>query len=142
MRCPDCLKFVGQEMGDPEGEPELTDHRTDENPDNEVFIEGDIRLPIVCAECGTELKEGTFTMQEQLEDDDLKNHRGEGHELSLSVDDTESTERTDGKPGTPSRYRKTYYGVYLSYTVTCECSNFSVSGDWSDDMQASSFDEL
>ena len=138
MRCPDCNKFVPQELGEPEVQLDLTDER--QEGQKMVAISGDVRVPITCGECGTELKEGTFTVDTEVEVD---GHRGEGHELSVEETSTEGIERQDGKPGTPSRYRRTYYGAIVSFEVRCLCGKLeAVEGDWSDDMQASSFDEL
>lgn len=138
MRCPDCNKFVGQEIGDPEVTIDITDERADS--DNTVTISGDVRVVLNCAECGTELKSGDFTIEEEVE---IEGHRGDDHALEVEETNVEGTERQDGKPGTASRYRRTFYGASVGWQITCSCKPGEAieEGEWHDDMQASSFDE-
>lgn len=141
MRCPDCSKFVSQETGEPETDLTLEDTRDPENKDPQmVQVTGTVRLTLNCADCGTELKEGTFEFDEEVEVP--VEHLGDDHELEVDSNDGEGTERQDGKDGTPSRYRRTYYGVHVTAQVTCSCGKLDLSVELSDEMQASSFDEL
>jgi hypothetical protein len=139
MRCPDCNKFVPQEIGDPEVELDVIDDRATDD-DIMVTVTGTVRVPINCGECGTELKEGNFDVEAEVE---VKGHRGDDCQLAVEETNTEGIERQDGKPGTPSRYRKTYYGASVDFRINCSCQTDEVGeGAWQDDMQASSFDEL
>lgn len=135
MRCPDCSKFVGLE----EGEPEVDD--LDVGADG--VVTASVRIVRTCAECGTELKEATFDLESQpLEEDVLKAHEGEGHELTAEETGSEMTSRSDGKPGTPSRYRKSFYGAKVEYKITCSCGGLEEEGSFEDEVQASGMDEL
>ena len=145
MRCPDCNKFVPQEVGDIEVSVDVTDDRSDKDKDTTVTVTGDVRVPINCAECGTELKSGDFTIEEEVE---IEGHHGDEHTLEAEETNTEAIERQDGKPGTASRYRRTFYGASVTIEVRCSCGQptgkdgQNVDVGWSDDMQASSFDEV
>lgn len=134
MRCSTCEKFVGQELGEPEDEGfEIV------KDDTMATISGSVTLPIVCLDCGGDLKSGSFECSEEIEVPEA--HRGdEGHALEVEVE-LEGTEDYSGSAKTPSRYRKHYYGVHAQLKVTCECGNWVYETDWSDQMQASSFDE-
>lgn len=140
MRCPDCNKFVGLEMQEPEvnGDPEVHVHEGDTT----VGITLDVRLVRACDQCGTE-KEASFTLEADAEVP--ADHFGEGHELSATAD-VEGTERSDGKPGTPSRYRRSYYGVEATFEVRCSCQDAKAdplaTADAADEVQASGMDEL
>ena len=142
MRCPDCNKFVGQEIGDPEITLDITDDR-DEASDTTVTVTGDVRVVLNCAECGTELKSGDFTIEEEVK---IEGHRGDDHALEVEEVSSEGTERQDGKEGTKARYRRTFYGAVVNWQVICSCQGSKgepiAEGSWSDDMQASSFDEV
>lgn len=142
MRCPDCNKFVGQDPGEPEVQ-------SIEINNGEVQIEA--RLPVTCNECGNELKEGTFTMEETIPSEIADAHEGEGHELEVEEDDCEAVDEyqtTDrhGKPIKSVRYQKHLYGVRVGFSVTCSCQAAGAeplfSGEVSDTMPAGAMDEL
>jgi hypothetical protein len=59
MRCPDCNKFVSFEQGEPEAELEASG----------ASLTGTIRIVLTCQECSTELKESTFDVEQDLQDD-------------------------------------------------------------------------
>lgn len=141
MRCPDCNKFVSQEAGEPEISLEVDG--------SEVRCEA--RLPINCAECGSELKEGNFQMEEQLPEDIAKDHDGDGHDLEVEEDgqdiiDDYKTKDRHGKPIKNPRYQTHEYGVSVNFSVRCSCQEKGAeplfSGTLEDKMPASSFDEL
>ncbi len=138
MRCPSCNKFVSF---DTETEPEV-----DVEIDEEGTVTGSVRIVNTCAECGEELKEASLELEVDLTEACAAHVNEEGEEKhSLSVDDdgSERTERSDGKPGTPSRYRRHFYGARVTVSVTCVCDdNFEAVGTWEDDIQGSAMDEL
>lgn len=161
MRCPDCCKFVGLEMEDPEVTSEL-------NIDEDGFITGEVRIARSCAECGAELKEATFQVDEQV---DLTAERaarhsqqvadGREHELQIEHSDPQPVEeRGSGRA-------RSYFGASLDYVVTCSCEDapsvafgsakseeteeqrskreaerWRVDGTWEDMVGASEMDEL
>lgn len=58
MRCPDCNKFVS--CGD--AEPEVNDYTIIDRS-----LEAEVRLPLPCADCGTELKDNEFSIQADVD---------------------------------------------------------------------------
>lgn len=135
MRCPDCNKFVAYDI---EVEPEVTSLEIDEDG----HVTASVTRTLGCGECGTELKSAEIELEG--DNDDVTEHlKREGtHELIIEDESVEPTDRTDGK-GRPARYTRTYYGVRLSYRVTCSCDDkWAAEGDLEDDVQASSMDEL
>ena len=139
MRCPDCNKFVSF---DAENEPEINDEAIDE----EGNVTASVRIVNNCADCGTELKEANFDLEVDLTVACAEHVNAEGedtHDLTVEIESNGRTERSDGKPGTPARYRRTYYGAECSVKVSCTCDpNFEAKADWSDEIQGSSMDEL
>ncbi len=136
MRCPDCNKFVGL---DTEAEPEVdldVDLETGE-------VTGSVRIMNACQDCGTELTEATFDVDEEFPEaeEHLKKYADpdagdEKHELEME-DALSRDERSQGK----GRGTRTFYGALGTITVKCSC-NKSWSKDWSDEVQASHMDEL
>jgi hypothetical protein len=62
MRCPDCNKFVSyDDTTEPEHNLEIND-----NGDGSMQVTGDVKIVLTCAECGTELKEYTFEVDETV----------------------------------------------------------------------------
>jgi len=145
MRCPDCSKFVSFEQSDPEVEFDLQDQRTepaetDPPTDQDVEVTVQARLVLACAECGTELKEASL---EDAHTVTITGHVGDGHGLEVEETSSDTTDRYDGKPGTPSRYRRHYYGATVGYQVLCECSPEALAeGQFELEESASGFDEL
>ena len=136
MRCEPCGKFASY---DDSNEPEIQSEEID--PSGHISISA--RIYLTHDECGTELKEATFDLEDDLPEDVLELHQGEGHDLSLEVIDSEMTSRQDGKAKTPARYRRTYYGVCVRIEVTCSCGPEAIhNNDLTDDIQASAMDEL
>ena len=85
-----------------------------------------------------ELKEATFDLATDIDEETLANHKGEGHSLVLLVENPEMTSRSVGE----GRYAKTFYGVSLEVNVNCECGDVVFSTTLNDDCQASQMDEL
>ncbi len=143
MRCPDCNKFVAYE----EGEPEVNVLDLDDQGN----INAEVCITLNCAECGTTLKESSFTLEEThitaLEEHVKDNHPElikDEKNIDLSIfeiqeNGVEFTSRTEGK----GRGLKTYYGFSLDYAINCtECSEEVLNNCISDDIQASHMDEL
>jgi hypothetical protein len=137
MRCPDCNKFVAFDEADPEVDSlEISEDGT---------VTAEVRIVNNCADCGSELKEATFQLEEQV--DIPEGHSGEGHQLEIEEAGAERTQRSGYyKKGefvsAGGRYAKTYYGASVSYEITCECGALEISGTLEDDVQASGMDEL
>lgn len=120
MRCPDCNKFVSQELGDPENQ------NLEVSPAGHVSAE--VRVFVTCADCGTELKETTLSLEKDCSEQ-LKGHL-EGdpgtHELEIEEEQLESLDdykRVDrrGKPIKNARYQTHLYGARLEFKITCSC---------------------
>lgn len=139
MRCPDCNKFVAQEVQDPEIELE-EDIDTGAEPPTATF-NATARIVVVCADCGTELKEASFDFDGEMDEDEVAAHVGEGHELSLELDDEEATERSEGKGRS---WTKHFYGVKFTVGLNCKCKEKGpvYSEYYSDEIPASAMDEL
>lgn len=134
MRCPDCNKFVGLENGDLEADLSV------ESDGDKGTVTGTVRVVRNCAECGQELKEANFDVDESF--DIPEAHRGEDHDLDVEVLDEEVTESGGG------RYAKNNVGYSLTAAVTCNCEAAQKAGepvaeiDLADSMPAGQFDEL
>jgi hypothetical protein len=132
MRCPSCEKFVPLENGDLEIEIDV------ESDGEQGTVTGTVRVPRLCGECSDELKEGNFDVEATF--DMPPGHGGDGHDLSIEYDGEEVTESGGG------RYAKNLIGYLFTYHVTCSCQKAGaeplVSGEVSDEMAASHFDEL
>lgn len=141
MRCPDCNKFVPFEQNEPEVELDITDERDQEvEKGTEVQVTAQVRLVLACAECGTELKEANLEAEEMVT---IEGHLGDDHVLSVEDDGSDTTDRYDGKEGTPMRYRKHFYGATIEYKVTCSCDQaLDATGSLEVEEMASGFDEL
>lgn len=158
-RCPDCNKFVSLETNEPEedsieidSEPTATSSEESEESEGSGaegetvepsenkpeprtgHISATYRIVRVCADCGTELKEATIEMEEDVEIP--AGHEGDDHELEIEGE-AESTEKGGG------RYAKSFYGVHVHYTVSCSCGAAGLlEGDLEDEVAASHMDEL
>lgn len=141
MRCPDCEKFVPYNTEEtPEGEAEVNE--------DEVVVA--VRRVLTCGECGTELKEANFDTHAEIDPaglEDCINEGGDDHEWEVeeeSYDPTTGIIDTDrkGRRITNPRYQKTTYGFEGTVTIKCEHCKQTLSFTFSDDLQASSFDEL
>jgi hypothetical protein len=146
MRCPDCNKFVAMESADPEVSLEVEytpSHDADNKPIHEFMVTGSVRIVRNCAECGNELKEANFDVEQAVEfgEDvgaavDVADFKEEDLE-SADVEET-SSEATEEGGG---RYAKSYYGAYIQFDVRVG-GKVVASGEWSDKVAASGMDEL
>jgi hypothetical protein len=133
-KCGQCNKFCGYD--DPptvefDSEPEI-------DPAGEVLASIHVTLLSSC--CSETVKEATVDVSQTVELPD--GHEGEGHELEITYDEPEGQSKTDGKPGTPMRYRRTFYGGSFDWTVKCSCGNLSLTGTAEGFEQASSMEEV
>lgn len=133
MRCPDCNKFVSMENGDLEIDVLEID------VDGTVHCEAS--LPRNCADCGTELKRGTFDVDEDVELDSVEcpgaPAEAEDKNHDLSIDELGNDVSESGG----SRYAKNMIGFDLEYEVTCSRCELKIRGEIGDAMNAGSFDE-
>lgn len=162
MRCPDCNKFVsfdepqvelsdeGCEVDVPEAVPG-PDTKT--RPVNFHFT-AEARLVLPCGECGTELKEATFSMEADAEhacgkvpDDEGERAAKIGDMEEAEFDDPEGTDRMEtkdrhGRPIKSARYMRHFYGVSVGASVKCPFCEEEVHVEMNDETQASGMDEL
>lgn len=141
-RCDSCQKFASLEEGDPEleGEVEVTDDT----------VSADVRLTRNCADCGDELLETTFSLEEhpailgttceptdELAGDD-KHHTWEAGEFEPMV-----TDRYDDKGGKikAKRFMKRMIGVEGTVTLTCTKCQTTTDVTLKAETSASSFDD-
>ena len=145
MRCPDCNKFVSYD------EPNVEEENID------IFdnvIQGSIRVSLICSECGTELKENIFEIEEIFEhecklqdtnvDNNKENSEEEGFEIVDSYFDSVDRYKTEDKNGKPiknARYMKHFYGFEGKITIKCLKCKQEFNVDVFDENQASYFDE-
>ena len=161
MRCPDCNKFVSLEMGDPEvASLEISE-------EGNVLVE--ISIVRNCADCGTELKRADLSIEHDLSEETLA-HLKESHpaayrkmtgekapvetdapaaesaaeteteedevDFDISEDGVEPIEEGGG------RYKKSYFGAEVAFTVTCNCCKKEFfEGVVSDKVAASEMEE-
>jgi hypothetical protein len=146
-RCPNCNKFVGLEVQEPE-EQSLS-------VSNEGLVEAEVRLVLVCAECSGEMKETTFNFLEETSpeavehlaahESDEKQEDREEYELSVECsweteDYYKNTDR-NGNPITSMRYMKHMYQITGTVTITCSCGE-TWEVKLKDEVQASGMDEI
>jgi len=142
MRCPDCSKFVSFEDGD-------VDVSSEEMDDNIINIT--VRIVKLCAECGTELKEGEIEIEQEVletkEDGEEVEHGTnadglalDGHELTIARVELDNDQWSKGK----GRWTETFYGVSGDVTVKCSCGwvHTVAIGVKDNAMPASGMDEL
>lgn len=141
-RCPSCNKFASYD----EADPEVNNIEIDKDGN----ITAEVRIVNTSTCCGDELTETTFNFEETV---DIGEHEDEGHDLEIEEAGAERTSKSgyyskrkkDRGTFIPAygRYAKTFYGVELSYKVTCSCGDgWESEGQFSDEIQASWMDEL
>lgn len=125
-RCENCNKFVSYDEPEVEsieagGDPDVT--VTDDKYN--VYVEGDVRVVLNCADCGSELKSTDIDwacnvdlalVKPDLEPsllDDFSSVR-KCYEIEIEVTDEQGDTRTEGK----DRGRKTFYGFAATVLVT------------------------
>lgn len=143
MRCSQCNKFAAE---DSESSPEVNldwDGQT---------ASAEVRIVNTCVECSTELKEANLSVEVNFEDE-IEAHVTAnpkcGKEKSFSVQtlnenrtDRQQTTTKDGRPIKP-RYQKRFYGFEMDVELSCDtCSEVVETKSVSDEIQASSMDEL
>lgn len=113
MRCNDCNKFASLEAGEPECDSLAID--------NDGNITGSARVVLNCAECGSELKEHNFDVEEAFPNyvGAVSGHCGEKEVEVGTVEAVEETVvRTTGK-GRKSSCQA--YGMTVEVYLNCEC---------------------
>ncbi len=127
-RCPDCNKFVGVEMADPELELEV---------DSDGLVTGTVRLVRTCADCNSELAEANVDIEVQAE---LVHAEGCKQEAGLEIEDeeAESDDRYEGK----GRGQKHFYVANITGKVKCEDCAAVAEFETSVEVQASAFESL
>lgn len=138
MRCPDCNKFVSLETQDPEADSlEVAESINDGN----VNVTGTVRLVRTCGDCGTEMKETSLDIDQDIEIEAWKTG-DKLTDLEISESGIESTETGGG------RYQKNMIGFKLEVEVTGKIIRgkkeieFTQSSTLEDATPASSFDEM
>jgi hypothetical protein len=132
MRCPDCNKFVGLEMDD----PDLEDIDISDNGE----ITATVRIARKCADCGNDMKEALLEMSDEVPQDIADRHDGEKHKLSIEETAVEPIEEGGG------RYAISYYGATVHYAVRCSCQKDDADPIYESSMEekvaASEMDEM
>lgn len=133
VRCPDCNKFASYDGVEAE--------TMDESIDGVTFYSS-VRVYLPCADCGTELKEYTFEVEQEL----IHDCTMVGPELQIASWDVNGSDRREfqdakGRPINP-RYQKTFYGYEGSLKWECPECGFTDEVDLRDDAQASYFEQL
>ncbi len=137
-RCPDCNKFVGYDQAEPEMDIQVDVEKDADGHPCEAHVTGIVRLVLNCADCGSELAEANL----DVDHDVAILHIGDGeHEAQIVDESADSTDRYDGKPGTPSRYRRHYYGADITGEIKCSCGAASKL-ECAVEEQASGFEQL
>jgi hypothetical protein len=137
MRCQDCGKFVSYE--DPP-----TVEVGDWTVEGIESVLGSVRVALLCAECGSELKdtELDFVIDFDHDCDQMDDATTEIEVNDITGEGTSRFENTYRGKVVPGRYWRTFYGAEL--TASCHCpacdENFTVTTTV--DEQASSFNEL
>jgi len=141
MRCSSCNKFVSY---DTEVDVDVSGEEVSDDGTQLTFS---ARRALACAECGEEMKEASFEFDVELTAQEVPACKDEsGHDWDVTVEATPSERRETkdrkGKPIKLARYQTQYYGVEASYSVKCNHCGVDFSGTASDEMAASSMDEL
>jgi hypothetical protein len=159
MRCPSCNKFATY---DTSNEPEFSlDATYDQEPEAPtkgiVQVSGSCRLVLTAECCGDELKEANFDLDVHVSVQKSPECTCEADTYSdfeAECEDAEITDRSEHqktrtlKDGTvkvtpiPYRYQRRFYGVAGTIVVRCGCGKTEATESFSDEIQASSMDEL
>lgn len=132
-RCVDCNKFVSLDTDEPEELELVVSH------DGTIHLE--VRLARLCAECGTEMKETRFELEEEIPADWVEAHLWDdaldnGHgDWFIELEGLTSTESGGG------RYKKNMIGFETTAVVKCRCGE-THEVLMSDSVSASFFDEV
>src|SRR5687767_14393235 len=105
MRCPDCNKFVSF---DTEADPE-----TNIDVAEDGAITGDVRIANNCQECGTELKEGTF----DVDDDSIVNQLADHRQTMIDAAIDAAMKTAKGGKLTEKQKKKIAAGVIAKHVI-------------------------
>jgi hypothetical protein len=136
--CPSCNKFASIEQGDADLNLEV-----DEVDEKHGRVIGDVRLVLTSGCCGDDIAETTLEVPENA---DLEFEHPVGsddgkHDVTIEDESYDPTDRFDGKPGTPMRYRRHYYGAQVTLTLKCKCG-WSKEVSFLVEEAASGFDDV
>lgn len=138
MRCTDCNRYV---TFDSDVEPEV-DVEITYGDDGNVYVQGNVRIANNCADCGSEMTEASFDVDETVH---LIHEEGceRKEEDEPSFDDPEA-ERFDeyDPPGKPTRYSKHMYGASMTVEASCRSCGAKGSVEWRDSVQSSGMSPL
>jgi hypothetical protein len=139
-RCESCQRFVSLEQGEPEVEGLEVDAAGE-------VVTGSVRLSLICADCGQELKEAQVDLSIAIEG--LAEHASacaESGQAEVEVDDISPEDRLmdrdrKGRKITRARFMKHLWGARVVVTVTCGCGE-TWEAEGLVEESASGFDEL
>lgn len=149
-RCPDCNKFVSN------GDPEVSYESGEDELDVQLDEEGlqlrwapEVLITIPCGDCGTELKNNTFSLEieETHQCDKLPKELPDDFEIpELSADDPEPTDdyQTKDRKGRViknPRYQKHLYGVSVHATTKCPFCEAEIEFNGEDQIEASGMND-
>lgn len=137
MRCNDCNRFVA--YGDDEIEVSCEDASYDKESQT-ITVSCEVSLKKTCAECGTELKEATFTIEREIQGVTPDEIADGDFNLDVTAE-LEADERATGK----GRGRVTFYGVSGDLKVGVGRVSWTAAVSVADDdasCKASSMDDL
>jgi hypothetical protein len=154
MRCQDCAKFVSFDEPEVELQTEEMTMSYEGGDDFTFSAEAEARVVLKCADCSTELKETSFSLEgtvshecsktpadidQQVEAEGLTPEDVEFE--SSSIDRMQDTDR-HGKPIRNRRFMKHMYGADVTATCKCPFCKETIEINMRDEMQSSGFDEL
>jgi hypothetical protein len=132
-RCPDCNKFVPIEQGELEASIDLRWEPGKANGNRQpIQITGEVRLTLICGECGTELMETNQDIDAEIE---FQHDNGCSQNEDFDEDSTWDNSDRD-------MYAKHFYGADGTITVTCPECKAEATCEVSVEEQASFFDQL
>lgn len=151
MRCPDCSKFVSMDNGEPE------ENSIDCSLSGGVLnITAEYRHTRNCADCGTELKDFTFDLNEDVSFGDLEITTEDENPLSktqaealeeawedgsaeVSIEANSAEIEEDGG----GRYKANKIRLVVDYTLTIQAGKetFKATRQMSEETTAGSYDE-
>ena len=130
-RCPDCNKFVGLEMQDPETED------IEISADAEgVALSQSVRIVRNCAECGTEMKSADLELTDNVTWEEMGLKAPPEGYGKVEVEETGVEQIEEGG----GRYKKSFFGATVAYKITLN-GKVLHEGDMSESVAASHMDE-
>lgn len=130
-RCSQCNRFTSVELLEPD---------VDVDVDEEGIVTVSAELELACQNCGDVV---ATCSTDESEAADLRCPESCENPVYSIVDSettVEASDRFDGKPGTPSRYRRHFYQAIVSVVVECACGEKSDPVEIVLEAQASSFE--